>query len=93
MSCLPGSSFAGTPLVLEARKVQEEEVKLDSISRSRGLCEGGRREPTPAMCPAQGGPQRTVTFCLRSRSIGWCLGLEKNPPAPNWARGREEMDV
>lgn len=35
----------GTLLVLEAGKVQVEEVQLESSSCIRGLCEGGTREP------------------------------------------------
>lgn len=84
LSGLPGSQPAETPLALEARKVQEEEVRLDSISRSRG----GTREPARGICPAQGGPQRPVTFCLRSRSTGWCLGTETNPQ-PELGTGKE----
>lgn len=56
-SCLPGSLFTGTPLVLEARKVWVEEVGLESIFHIRGLYEGCTREPTRACVLHKEGPK------------------------------------
>ena len=72
-------------LVLEAGKVREEEVKLDSISCVRGLREGGSREPVSGHMPhtrrapkaSHFQPEKQQQLVQEDRS---CLGMEWNSP-------------